>query len=153
MDEASKELENLIASQPHLLVGYQNISPNPSLVDPVIDQKSSLVNPTLSESDSCESALDQPLVEKPVDLAPPLFNRTFPVESEPCTTQVLLTSSVSNELEINTPIPEVHEIISLVPIKEEGSSHVPTTPPLSSLVTSFNWSRLAGYHLPSYVAF
>ena len=37
MDEASKELENLTASHPHLLVGYRKLSPNPSLVDQVID--------------------------------------------------------------------------------------------------------------------
>jgi len=47
MDEASKELENLTASQPHFPDGYRKLSPNPSLVDAVIDQKSYLVNPSL----------------------------------------------------------------------------------------------------------
>ena len=51
----------------------------------MIDQNSSLVNPTLSESESNESILDQPLVEKMVELTPPSVNRTFPVESETCT--------------------------------------------------------------------
>lgn len=48
MDEASKELENLTASQPSLPTGYRKCSPYPLLVDPVIDQNSYLVNPTLS---------------------------------------------------------------------------------------------------------
>ena len=58
-----------------------------------------------------------------------------------------------NEPEGNPPIPEVHECSSHVPIEKEGSSHVPMTPLPSSLVTSFDWSRLVGYHLPSYVPF
>jgi len=60
-------------------------SPNPSLVDQVINQNSSLVNPALSKSEFCESILKKPLVEKMVDLAPPLVKRTLPVESEPHT--------------------------------------------------------------------
>ena len=110
----------------------------------MINQKPSLVNPTLSESESYESILDQPLVEKMVDLAPPSVNRNFPIESE---------SSVLNKLEVNPPIPEVHERNSLVPIEKEDSSHVPMTHPLSSLVTSFHWSGLVKYCLPSYVPF
>jgi hypothetical protein len=120
----------------------------------VIDQNSSLVNPTLSESESHESILDQPLVEKMVDLTPPSVNRTFPIESEPHTAQVLLVSSVSNELGGKSSHSQVHERILPFPIEQEGgSSHIPMTPPPSSLVTSFDWSRLAGYHLPSYVPF
>lgn len=88
-----------------------------------------------------------------VDLAPPSFKNTFLVESEPHTTQVLLVSLVSIELEGNSPIPEVHESSSPIPIMQEGSSHVPMTPPLSSLVASFNWSELTGYRFPSYVPF
>jgi len=77
MDEASQELEKLIASQAFLLVSYQKISPDPLLVDPGIDQNSSLINPTLSQIESRESILDQPLVEKLVDLTPPSVNHTF----------------------------------------------------------------------------
>lgn len=147
LDEASKELENLTTSQPCLSVGYQKISHDPPLVDLVIDQKPSLVNPALFESESRESILNQPLVEKTIDLAPPLVKCTFLVESEPHTTQVLLVSSVSNELEGNPPIYEVHERSSHIPIALEGSSHTPTPPSPSSLVTLFDWSRLAGYPL------
>lgn len=84
LDETSKELENFTASEPHLLAGYQNISHDPSLVDLVIDQKSSLVNPTLSKSESREFVLDHPLVEKTVAFTVPSVNHASPVESEPC---------------------------------------------------------------------
>jgi len=87
-----------------------------------------------------------------VDLAPHSVNHTFPVESELHTTQVLLVSLVLNELEENSPVPKVHDI-SLVPIVQKSSSCILMTPPSSSLVTSFDWSRLAGYRLPSYVPF
>ena len=83
----------------------------------MINQKPSLVNLTLSEIESRESILDQPWVEKTVDLAPPSVNHTFPLKSEPHIAQVLL---VSNELEENTPITEVHESNSLIPIAQEG---------------------------------
>lgn len=56
-------------------------------------------------------------------------------------------------MEGNPPVPKVHERSFPVPIEKEGMSHIPMTTPLSILVTSFNWSRLAGYHLPSYVPF
>jgi len=62
-----------------------------------------------------------------------------------------MVSLVSNELEGNPAILEVHESRSPIPIVQEGISHVPVTPPPSSLVTSFDWSRLAAYHLSSYV--
>ena len=63
MDEASKELKNLKVSQARLLTCYRNISPDPSLIEPTINQKSSLVNPDLFESESRESVLNQWMVE------------------------------------------------------------------------------------------
>lgn len=68
LDEASKELENIITSLPHFLASYQKLSPDPLLVDQVIDQKSSLFNPTLFESGPHESIINQPLVEKMVEI-------------------------------------------------------------------------------------
>lgn len=47
----------------------------------------------------------------------------------------------------------MHERSSPIHIEQESNSPVPTIPPPSSLVTSFDWSRLAGYHLSSYVPF
>jgi len=55
MAEAAKELDKLTASQPRLLAGYQKLCPDISLFYPAIDQQSSLVNPTLYESESRES--------------------------------------------------------------------------------------------------
>jgi len=94
MDEASKELEKCTASQPHLLVNYQKLSPHPFLVDQVIGQNHSLFNPVLSKSESRESFLDQILVEKIVDFTPPSVNHAFLVESEPHTIQALIVSLV-----------------------------------------------------------
>ena len=34
-----------------------------------------------------------------------------------------------------------------------GNYPIPTTSPSSSMVASFDWSRLAGYRLPSYMPF
>ena len=62
-------------------------------------------------------------------------------------------SSVSNELEGNPIVPKVRARSYHVPIEEGGSSPIFMTPPLSSLVTSFEWSQLEGYCLPSYVNF
>jgi len=67
MDETSKVLENLIAYQPQLPYGYQNISPNPPLVDELIDQNLNPINRTLFEYESHESGPEKPLVEKMVD--------------------------------------------------------------------------------------
>ena len=94
MDEDSKYLENPIASQPHPLTRYRKISSDPLLVDPMINQNSYLVNPTLSEREPHESILGQSLVEKMVDLNPPSVNHTFPIESEPHNSQVILVSLV-----------------------------------------------------------
>lgn len=84
-DEASKVLENLVGSQPRLPTRYWKLSPNPSLLDRVINQNSSLVKPALSQSESHESILNQLLVDKMVGLTPPLINHTFQVESGPHT--------------------------------------------------------------------
>jgi len=107
MDEASKFLDNLTASQPHLLTGYQKLSLDPPLVDQVIDQNSSLVNPTLSKSESRESISNQPLVKKMVHSIPLSFDRVYPIESEVRTPQVLLVSSDSKELGGNPHVPTV----------------------------------------------
>ena len=73
-----------------------------------------------------------------VDSIPPSFHRTFPIESEPHTTQVLFVSSDSHELEGNPPISTVQEGNPPIPVTQGGSSLVHTTPPQSSLVVSFD---------------
>lgn len=142
MDEASKILENLTTSQPHLPNGYQNISPDPPLVGEVIDHNSSLVNPTLFERESHETFSNQPLVEKKVDLIPPLVDHTFPIESDIHTAQVLLVSSYSNEIEGSPPINKVQGSSYPIPIAQGDNSPILVAPPPSSMVPYFDWSRL-----------
>ena len=105
MDDASKVLENIPASEPWILVGYQKFSPNRPLVDEVIDQNPSPFNPTLSECESHESIPYHPLVEKMVDLILLSVDHIHPVESEVQTAHVLLVSSNSKELGGDIPIP------------------------------------------------
>jgi len=64
MGEASKVLENFTTSQRHLSASYQQISPNPSLVDKVIDQNPNPINPNISKCESHEFVPNQPLVEE-----------------------------------------------------------------------------------------
>ena len=104
MDKASKILENLTAPQPQLPVGYQRLSSNPLLVGKGIDLDSYLTHPALLEHDSLVSILDRPLVEKSVDLAPPLVVHFVLEESSGHTTHVLLVSSDSHESKSDPPI-------------------------------------------------
>lgn len=129
MNEASKVLDNLKTSQSCLPTSYRKLSHDPSLADQVIDQNSSLVNPTLSECKSCEPIPDQQLVDKMVDSIPPSVHCIFPVESELHTAQVLLISSYSNELGANPPIPMVQGRDPPVLIMQGGEfSHSHGTP-------------------------
>lgn len=107
MDKASKTLENLTTPQLHLPIGYQRLSSNPLLVCKEIDLDSSLSHPALLEHDSLVSVPNQPLVEKGVDLAPPLIVHSVPEESGDQSTHVLLISSYSHELKSDPPIPFV----------------------------------------------
>ena len=47
MDEASSLLEKITVIQQNLPIDYRRVSPNPSLVDEVVDLTPSLVDPTL----------------------------------------------------------------------------------------------------------
>lgn len=53
----------------------------------------------------------------------------------------------------NPIVPTALESIYHIPVTHGGISLVPTVPAPSSMVTSFNWSRLVGYRLPPYVPF
>lgn len=46
-----------------------------------------------------------------------------------------------------------HEGNLPIPITKRGNYPTPMAPPPSSMVTSFDWSRLTRYFLPSYVPF
>lgn len=62
LDEAPKVLENLRASQPWISFGCWKISPNPPLVDKVIDLNPSSFNLTLSKHESYEYVPNQSLL-------------------------------------------------------------------------------------------
>jgi len=73
----------------------------------VTDPNQLWVKPTLSECESHESIADQSQFEEIVDPISPLFNCTFPIESEYDSTQVLFVSLDSNELGGNPLIPSI----------------------------------------------
>ena len=109
---------------------------------------------SLSESE-CYESIPNPKqqVKVTVDLISPSVNRTIPEESEYDTTQVLFVSSDSNELGGSPLVPSRQEENPPVIITQEVNSLVSMVPPPSSLVTSFDWNRLARFRLPSYVPF
>ena len=98
------------------------------------------VKPTLSEFESHESMPDQSQVKEKVDLISPSVNRTFPVESEYDTTQVIFVSSDSNELGVNPHVPSRQEENPPILVTQWGKSPILNVPPPSSLVTSFDWN-------------
>ena len=53
----------------------------------------------------------------------------------------------------NPPVPSRQEENPPVLVTQGDNSLVLTVPPPSNLVTSFDWNRLEGFHLPSYVPF
>ena len=150
MNKASKVLEDLVASQPELLVGYHRLSCNPPPVGKEIDLESSLAHPALHEPASLVSISDQPLVGESVDLVSPPVVHSVPKESGDHTAHLLLVSSDSHESKNDPFVLVVQESPSSIPAKHEGNHMIP---PPSSYVVSFNWSHLTTYHLPSYVPF
>ena len=118
------------------------------------DQNQLSVKPTLSESESYESISNpNQQVEVTVDPISPSVNRTFPQESEYDITQVLFVSSNSNELGGIPPVPSRQEENHPTLVTHGVNSPILTVPPPRILVTYFDWNRLAGFCLPSYVPF
>lgn len=165
MDEATTVLDNPIASVSCLLVGYQKLSLSPPLVDSTISQHSSLADPAPSKIQNHESIPNQPLVEESAYRILPMVHQVFSVESGSHTPYVLLVSSYSSKLEKDLPVSMVQEVASpiptsmvqedapLAPVTQSDDHIFPMVPLPSSLVASFDWSRFAGYRLPSYVPF
>ena len=135
-----------------------------------------MVDPAPSEVHIQESVPEQPLVVGSVELAPSAVHQVFSVESGSHTPQVLLISSNSSDFEKDYPIPVPEEEAPSPPVTEVLKDTPPTfemevvedapssvtlgkdllssmVAPPSSLVTSFDWNRFAGYRLPSYVPF
>ena len=111
------------------------------------------VKPALSECGTTEFIPDQSQVEETIDPISPSLNPTFPEESEYDTTQVLFVSSNSNALGGNPSLPSKKEENTLTLIAQGVNSPISTIPPLSSLVTSFDWNQLTRCDLPSYAPF
>lgn len=133
MDDDSKLLENLVASQWQLPTGHHKIYPNPPLVDEVIDSTPYSFNPTLSTRESNEPFFDQQLVEKVVNSIPYSINCPLPFESDFHTTQALL--------------------VTWNPTEQGGNSPVLMKPPISNQVFAFDWNQLTNPCLPSYMPF
>jgi len=145
MDKASVVLESLTDPSPQLPDGYQRLSTTADRppVDEEIALNSSLVQPPLPKPGCAKPVLDQPLVGKSVDSGSPPIDHSV---SEEHNSHVLLVSSDSPESGNDTPIPATPERPASVPL-EQGGNHM--IPPPSSLVASFDWSRLTTYRLPS----
>lgn len=90
------------------------------------------------------------MVEKSVDLVPPLVAHSVPTESGDHTAHVLLVSSDSHESKGDPPILVVQERPSPIPV-EHGGNHMIPLP--SSSTISFDWGLLTAFCLPSYVPF
>lgn len=118
------------------------------------DQNQPSVKPTLSETESYESIPDpNQQVEVTVDSISPSVNHTFLEESKYDTTQVLFVSSDSYELGGNPHVPSRQEENPPTLVTQGVNSLVLMVPSPSSLVTSFDWNRLARFRLPSYMPF
>ena len=76
MDDASKLLEDMTVSQPQLPAAYRKLSPNPPVVDGMIN----LVLSSVSLVDQVVNLVTP--VDKVVDLIPSSVNPTLPSESE-----------------------------------------------------------------------
>jgi hypothetical protein len=105
------------------LISDNKLSPNPPLVDQVVDLTSSLVDPnTPLKSET-----------KVVDPTSSSVDPTLPLKSETDIAHVFL-------VDIDSPV-------------LGGISPTPMEPPPSNQVIIFNWNVLTGPHLPSYIPF
>jgi len=149
MDKASVVLESLTASPPQLPEGYQHLSATADSppVDEEIALNSSLFQPPLPEPGCAKPIPDQPLVRKNVDSGSPPIDHSVSKEHN---SHVLLISSDSPESGNDSPIPATLKRLVSVPLEQRGNHMIP---PPSSLVASFDWSRLTTYRLPSHVPF
>lgn len=106
------------------------------------------------ESESYQSIPDQrQQVEVTADPSSPSNSHTLPEEGVNDTVQILFFTSNSNELESNPPIPSRQEENPPALVTQGFNSPIFSVHPPSSLVTSFDWNRLARYRLPSSVPF
>ena len=118
MDEAKRVLDNPTIPVPCLPAGYQKLSLSPPLVDSMISQELSLVDPIPLEILIHESILDQPLVVESVDLTPLVVHQVFYVKIRSHPPHVPLVSSDSSDLEKYSSVHVVQEVTPPTPMME-----------------------------------
>jgi hypothetical protein len=143
MDEASCLLEKIVDFQQKITIAYPRLSPNSPLVDQVVDPTPSSVDPTLPLKSEVQvvdptlSSVDPTIPSKSevkvVNSIPSSIDLTLHLKSEVDTAHVFLISSDSSGL--------------------GGISPIPTEPPPSTEIISFDWNRLTRPFLPSYLPF
>jgi hypothetical protein len=163
MDEASYLLKNIVDVQQQLPTGYRKLSPNPPLVDELVNLFPSSVSPVDQVVNLVSSSVEP--VDKVVDRILSSVDPTLLLKSE---TLVIDSSSSSVDL-----VHQVVDSISLLidptpPLKSEDVSQlflvtadsskqggippVPMTPPPSNAII-IDWNALTEPRLPSYVHF
>jgi hypothetical protein len=170
MDEASKLLEDMTFSQPQLPAAYRKISPNPPVVDGMINPVPPSVNP-VDHVVNLVTSLVEP-VDQVVEPIPSSVNPTFLLESETQAvdsfppvdpilpleneTQVvdLISSSVDPTLPLESKPDTAH--VLLIATNSNVSGGIPPSPvepPPSNEAIHFDWDVLTGPRLPSYIPF
>jgi hypothetical protein len=163
MDEASYMLKNIAYVQQQLPTDYRKLSPNPPLVDELVNSVPSSVSLVDQMVNLVSSYID--LVDQVVDLILSLIDPTLPLKSE---TKFIDMSPSSVNL--------VHQVINFIspsidptpPLKSEDVAHVfpftvdssgqggippiPMTPPPSNAIT-IDWNALTKPRFPSYAPF
>jgi hypothetical protein len=169
MDEASNMLKNIVDDQQQLTTSYLKFSPNPPLVDELVNQVPSSVS-MVDQIVNFVSSLVDPIV-KVIDLILSLVNPTLPLKSA---TQVIdlipslvdPTLPLKSETQVVDPVP--HSIHPIAPSNNEDVTHVfiitmnssiqgvippiPMIPPPSNAIT-IDWKDLTEPHLVSYMPF
>ena len=173
MDEASHLLEEITLIQQKLPTSYRRFSPNPSLVDEVVDPNPSLVDPTLpikSDLPSVDEVVNPVMLsvnpvpqesslllqDSVVAHEQPLVSCQESILEQPLVNKVVETNLSSIDptlaIESDSNIADVFLVSSDCSGQGAIPSHT-TVPPLSSEVCSFNWNSLAEPSLPSDVPF
>jgi hypothetical protein len=151
MDEALKLLEDITVSQPQLPVAYHNISPNPLIVDGMINPVPLSVSP-IDQVVNLVTSLDEP-VDQVVDLIPSSVNPILALENE---TQVvdLISSSVDPTLPLESKPDTVHVfLVDTDSVMSGGIPPSPVEPPPSIETIPFDWGVLTRPRLPSHIPF
>jgi hypothetical protein len=170
MDEASKLLEDMTVSQPQLPAAYRKLSPNPPVVDGMIN----LVPPSVNLVDhvvNLVTSLVEP-VDKVVETIPSSINPTLSLESEtqvvdsfppvdpilPVENETQVVDLISSSVDPTPPLeskPDTAHVflVDTDSAMSRGIPPSPVEPPPSNEAIHFDWNVLTGPRLPSYIPF